>query len=131
MTNLTEAARQDMDALANRLFDAIERADVATVEQIYAPDVQYWVNFTDQTLGLDTILEMTQLFTQKVKNFHYKIESREFFPGGFVQRCRITGELASGEALALPLCLVIYVEDGQITRLYEYINVASFMPVFA
>ena len=131
MTNLTEAARQDMDALANRLFDAIERADIAAVEQIYAPDVQYWVNFTDQTQGLDTILEMTRLFSHKVKDFHYEIESREFFPGGFVQRCRIAGELASGEALAVPLCLVIYVKDGEITRLYEYINVASFMSVFA
>jgi len=131
MTNLTEAARQDMDALANRLFEAIERADIAAVEQIYAPDVEYWVNFTDQTQGLDTILEMTRLFSRKVKDLHYEIESREFFPGGFVQRCRITGGLASGEALAVPLCLVVYVKDGRITRLYEYINVASFMPVFA
>lgn len=131
MTNLSEAARQDMDALANRLFEAIERADIAAVEQIYAPDVEYWVNFTDQTQSLDTILEMTRLFSRKVKDLHYEIESRDFFPGGFVQRCRITGELASGEALALPLCLVIYVKDGRITRLYEYINVASFMPVFA
>jgi len=131
MTNLTEAARQDMDALASRLFEAIERADIAAVEQIYAPDVEYWVNFTDQTQGLDTILEMTRLFSRKVKGLHYEIESREFFPGGFVQRSRIAGELASGEALAVPLCLIIYVEDGRITRLYEYINVASFMPVFA
>jgi ketosteroid isomerase-like protein len=131
MQNLTEAARQDMDALASRLFEAIERADIAAVEQIYAPDVEYWVNFTDQTQGLDTILEMTRLFSRKVMDLHYEIESREFFPGGFVQRCRITGELASGEALAVPLCLVIYVKDGRISRLYEYINVASFMPVFA
>jgi ketosteroid isomerase-like protein len=131
MTTLNEAARQDMDALANRLFDAIERADIAAVEQIYAPDVEYWVNFTDQTQGLDTILEMTRLFSQKVKDLHYEIESREFFPDGFVQRCRITGELASGEALAVPLCLIVYAKDGRITRLYEYINVASFMPVFA
>lgn len=131
MTNLSEAAGQDMDALANRLFEAIERADIAAVEQIYAPDVEYWVNFTDQTQSLDTILEMTRLFSRKVKDLHYEIESREFFPGGFVQRCRITGELASGEALAVPLCLVIYVNDGRITRIYEYINVASFMPVFA
>jgi ketosteroid isomerase-like protein len=120
-----------MDALASRLFEAVERADIAAVEQIYAPDVEYWVNFMDQTQGRDTILEMTRLFSQKVKNLHYEIESREFFPGGFVQRCRITGELASGEMLAVPLCLVIYVKDGRITRLYEYINAASFMPVFA
>jgi len=78
MKNLTEAARQDMDALASRLFEAIERADIAAVEQIYAPDVEYWVNFTDQTQGLDTILEMTRLFSRKVMDLHYEIlESTE------------------------------------------------------
>ena len=129
MTNLTETARQDMDALASRLFKAIESADVEVVAQIYAPDVAYWINFSDQTLGLDSILDLTRFFTQKVKGLHYEIQSREFFPGGLVQRCIITGELASGEMLAVPLCLIIYIEDGRITRLYEYMDFASFAPV--
>jgi hypothetical protein len=43
----------------------------------------------------------------------------------------ITGELASGEALAVPLRLVIYVEDGRIARPYEYIDGASMTPLFA
>ena len=131
MTYLTERARQDMDALASRLVEAIERKDIEALKQIYAPDVEYWVNVTDQSQGLEAILELTQLFNQKIKDLHHEIESRDFFPGGLVQRSRIKGELASGEALAVPLCLVIYVEDGRITRLYEYINAASMMPVFA
>ena len=74
---------------------------------------------------------MVRIFHQKVKNLHYDVESREFFPGGFVQKCKIMGELASGEALAVPLCLIIYVEDGRIVRLYEYLNLQSMMHVFA
>jgi len=31
----------------------------------------------------------------------------------------------------VPLCLVIYVEDGRIVRLYEYIDVGSIASVFA
>ena len=131
MINLTETARQDMDGIANRLFEAIECADIDGVKQIYAPDVHYWMNFADQSQGLDEILEMTRIFNGKIKDLHYEVEAREFFPGGFVQRCRITGELASGEALAVPLCLVIYVEDGRIVRLYEYLDVASIASVFA
>jgi len=46
---------------------------------------------------------MVRLFSQKIKGLHYDVESREFFPGCLVQRCKITGELASGEALAVPL----------------------------
>ena len=131
MTNPTEAARQEMDALANRFFDAIERADIDAVEQAYSPDVEYWMNVTRQSQGLDAVLQLARLFSRKVKGLHYEIESRDFFPDGFVQRCRITGELASGEALDVPLCLVIYVEDGRIVRLYEYIDVASIASVFA
>jgi ketosteroid isomerase-like protein len=74
---------------------------------------------------------MVRLFSRKVKDLQYEVESREFFAGGFVQRCRVTGELASGEALAAPLCLVIYVEEGRIARLYEYIDADSIMPLFA
>lgn len=33
MTALTEAADKDLDALANRFFDAIERADIEAVER--------------------------------------------------------------------------------------------------
>ena len=131
MTDPGEAARQDIDALANRFFDAIERADIDAVEQAYAPDVEYWMNLTGESQGLDAILELVRLFSRKVKDLHYEVESREFFTGGFVQRCTITGELASGEALAVPLCLVIHVEEGRIARLYEYIDAASIMPVFA
>jgi len=131
MTNLTEEAHKDMDELANRFFAAIEREDMDAVRQAYAPDVEYWMNFMPETHGLEMILNMVSVFHQKVKNLHYDVESREFFQGGFVQRCRIMGELASGEALAVPLCLIIYVEDGRIVRLYEYLNLQSMMHVFA
>jgi hypothetical protein len=53
MINPTETARQDMDRIANCLFEAIERADIDRVQQMYAPSVKYWVNFTDQSQGLD------------------------------------------------------------------------------
>jgi ketosteroid isomerase-like protein len=131
MTDPTEAARQEMDALANRFFDAVERADIDALEQTYAPNVEYWMNVTRQSQGLDALLHLARLFSQKVKGLHYVIESRDFFPGGFVQRCRITGELASGEALDVPLCLVIHVGDGRIVRLYEYIDAGSIVSVFA
>ena len=130
MTNLTETARKEMEELADRFFAAIEREDIDAVAQAYSPDVEYWINIMPETLGLEMILNLVHIFHEKVKNLHYDIESREFFPGGLVQRCRIMGELASGEALAVPLCLIIYVEDGRIVRLYEYIDRDSMMHVF-
>ena len=73
MTDLTEAARQEMDALANRFFDAIERADIDAVEKAYDPDVEYWMNVTGQSQGLDAVLELVRLFSRKVRNLHYEV----------------------------------------------------------
>ena len=130
MTKLTEKSHMEMDQLANRFFDAIERADFDAMKQAYAPDVVYWMNALPETQGLDALLDLARLFHQKVKNLNYEVESREFFSGGFVQRCKIRGELASGETLAVPLCLIIYIQDGRIVRLYEYLDTASMMHVF-
>jgi ketosteroid isomerase-like protein len=131
MTHNTKAEHREMDALANRFFNAIERADFDAVKQIYSPDVEYWVNVRDESRGLDAVLELVKQFSLKVKNMHYDIESREFFPGGFVQRCRVTGELSSGEGLSVPVCLVIHIEEGRISKLYEYLDAASIMHVLS
>jgi len=130
MTNLTEKSHIEMDQLADHFFSSIERADFDAMKQAYAPDVVYWMNALPETQGLEALLDLALLFHQKVKNLHYEVESREFFSGGFVQRCKITGDLTSGEKLAVPLCLIIYVEDGRIARLYEYLDTASMMHVF-
>jgi len=130
MTNLTEQAHKDMNAFADRFFAAIERKDIEAVKQAYAPDVEYRINFMTETMGRDNIVDMVHIFHEKVKNLNYDIESREFFQGGFVQRCRIKGELASGDGLSVPLCLIVYMEDGRIKRLYEYLDRDSMMHVF-
>ena len=67
MRDFTEAECRDMDALANRFFSAIERADIDAVERAYAPDVEYWTNVTRESLGLDAILGMVRLFSRKVR----------------------------------------------------------------
>ncbi len=56
-----ESERREMDALANRFFDAIERADICAMEQAYAPEVEYWRNVTGQSQKLDAILGLARL----------------------------------------------------------------------
>ena len=131
MSNPTVATCGDMDAFADRFFNAIEGADIDALKQAYDPNVKLWINITGKSEGLDTALQLMHLFTSKLKGLHYEVEAREFFADGFVQRHTVTGILASGEALAVPVCLVVHVVDGRITRLYEYLDAASIQPVFA
>ncbi len=119
------------DLLASKFFAAIERADIDALEELYSPEVGVWINATGRTQGRSASLRLLRVFTARVKELRYDIESREFFPGGFVQRHVLTGKLASGEVLAVPVCLVVHVLDGRIDRLYEYLDAAAIAPVFA
>ena len=119
------------DQLASDFFAAIERADIDALEGLYSPDVGVWINATGRTQGREASLRLLRVFTSRVKELRYDIESREFFRGGFVQRHVLRGKLASGEVLAVPVCLVVHVLDGRIERLYEYLDAAAIAPVFA
>ena len=120
-----------VDALASRFFAAIERGDLDAIEAIYSPDVAVWVNVTRQTSGLAANLRLLRSFTARVRDLHYEVEERSLIPGGFVQRHTITGRLASGETISVPVALIVRVADGRITRIDEYLDSAAIAPVFA
>ncbi len=132
MENLSgHAAFDEMEKVANEFFGAIERADIDAVEALYAPDVEVWINVTGRSQGRAQSVKLLRSFTSRIHNLAYDVEQREPIHGGFVQRHVLRGELASGEKLAVPVCLVVYVEDGRITRLYEYLDSVAIAPIFA
>jgi ketosteroid isomerase-like protein len=110
---------------------AIERGDLDAVRDLYAADVQIWHNVTNRTQTRDENLKLLQYFTAKVSNRRYEIHARDFFPGGFVQRHTLHGTLASGAAVTAPVCIVVYVANGEIERLFEYLDQAAVAGVFA
>ena len=120
-----------IDALASRFFAAIERADLAEIEALYSPDVAVWINVTQQTTGLAANLRLLRGFTARVRDLHYEVEKHTFFAGGFAQRHTITGRLASGVAIAVPVALFVRVAGGRITHIHEYLDSRAIAPVFA
>jgi ketosteroid isomerase-like protein len=124
-------AVDEMHEVADAFFSAIERADIDAIEALYAPDVEVWINVTGQTQGRSQSVKLLRNFTNRVRKLHYDVELRSPIPGGFVQRHVLRGELESGHVLAVPVCLVVTIEDGRIARLYEYLDSAAIAPVFA
>ena len=124
---MTEA----LNAVATRLFAAIERGDLEAVRDLYAPDVQIWHNVTNRSQTRDENLKLLKYFTSRVADRRYEIHARDFFPGGFVQRHTLHGTLASGDRISAPVCIVIYVAAGKIERLYEYLDPATVSGIFA
>lgn len=122
---------REIDDLAKAFFEAIEGDQLEKVRELYAPDVEVWHNVTDHAQSREENLKLLANFAGRVSKRRYEVLSREFFPGGFVQRHRLHGELGSGQPLALHACLVVHVADGRISRLYEYLDSAAVQPAFA
>jgi uncharacterized protein len=55
----------------------------------------------------------------------YDIVRRERLSDGFLQQHVLRGTTRSGATLEMPACLVVRVEQGRITRLDEYLDVAQ------
>lgn len=119
---------QQVEALARRFFDAIERGDVDEVRSIYAPDAVIWHN-TDgiETTPAENVAVLTA-FVGRISERRYEARRLQAFPGGFVQQHVLTGVRRDGRRLQLPACLVCSVKDGRITRLDEYFDSAAVAP---
>ena len=122
---------EQTDAIASRLFAAIERGDLDAVRDLYAPEVEIWHNVTGRSQTRDENLSLLRYFTARVSERRYEVQARDFFPGGFVQRHVLHGTLDSGARIAVPVCLVVYVSTGKIDRLFEYLDQAAVRAVFA
>ncbi len=115
----------EIRALAQRFFDAVEAGDVGALWDIYAPDAKIWHN-TDEIAT--TVAENLQTLAGFVKRIHerrYRDRRVAVFEGGFVQQHVLHGVRADGVALTLPACIVCEVADGRITRLDEYFDSAQ------
>ena len=120
-----------LDTLADDFFSAITQGNLERVATLYEPDLEIWHNVTRRTQSREENLKLLEVFTSRVKSLRYEVHAREFFPGGFVQRHTLHGSLASGEALAVPVCIVIHAAGGRIQRLYEYLDAAAVASAFA
>jgi ketosteroid isomerase-like protein len=121
----------DTERIASDFFAAIQRRDLDAVRALYSPDVQIWHNVTGKTQTREENLKLLRFFTGRVSELRYEVLARDLFEGGFVQRHVLHGKLASGELVAAPVCLVVYVSKGRIERLFEYLDPAAVQGVFA
>ena len=129
-TDTTHAAYQESNAIADRLFDAIARSDIAEVERVFSPDVAVWhsgdVRDNDHTRSVKIIAWFIGASTER----HYEILDRQLFDGGFVQQHVLHATSRTGATIAMRVCIVIkHGADGLITRIDEYFDPAEMAPL--
>ena len=119
----TDTAEQFL-AIADRLFKAIERGDVDTLAEIYAPDATIWHNTDGKIEAPEQNLSRLRQFLALSSTRAYTEIRREPTPAGFVQQHVLRAQLKNGREFVLPACIICVVTNGRITRLDEYFDSA-------
>ncbi|GJF11482.1 ketosteroid isomerase [Mycolicibacterium cyprinidarum] len=118
--------------LADRLFNAIENSDIATVEKLFSPDVAVWKSGDERPSDRDRSVRIISWFVNATVDRHYEILDRQPFEGGFVQQHVLHANGRSGASIAMRVCIVIKLgTDGLISHIDEYLDPAEISPLLA
>ncbi len=123
------SSSDDILVLARRFVAAIQAKDVDTVRQCYAPGARIWHNVDGKVQSVDDNIKGVHWIHRVLANVQYDVKRLVAIPGGYLQEHVLRGTLASGEAFAMPACVICMVEDGVITTLDEYLDSAHTKPL--
>lgn len=121
---MTSSFADSPTAIAKRLFAAIEAGDIAAVEKLYAPAIVIWHNYDGVEQSLSENLRTLRWLTRNATDLRYEEIRLQETPRGFVQQHVLRATGPGGVRLEIPACMVGTVNDGQITRIDEYLDSA-------
>lgn len=124
--------------VANRLFTAVERGDVAAVAAMWSDDIAVWragsVREPFKTDGKARAMRVIEWFIRATTQRRYEILDRQPFDDGsargFVQQHILHATGHAGQSISLRVCIVIRVgAAGLIERIDEYFDPAGIAPL--
>ncbi|UNU42472.1 nuclear transport factor 2 family protein [Sphingopyxis sp. YF1] len=119
------AEQDDIRAMAQRFFDAIEAGDIETIKDSFTPDAEIWHNTDELVVTRDQTAQVLTAMVARIGDREYADRQLTVFPGGFVQQHVLKGKrVHDGGAVRLPCAIICKVVDGRITRLDEYFDSA-------
>lgn len=119
------------DALATSFFDAIERGDLDRVRAAYAPDAVVWHNTDRQEQDVEANLRVLAWVVRNISERQYGDVQRAVLDDGFVQQHVLSGVGPNGARFAMPAMMRVWIRDGLITRLDEYLDSAQVAAMMA
>ncbi|WP_405181936.1 nuclear transport factor 2 family protein [Nocardia sp. NBC_01377] len=117
-------------AVIDRLFTALGNGDVDAAIACLSTDAKVWHAFDRVAHDLGTVRAGWEKLIAGTSERSVTDVRRAPTPTGFVQQHLMTMRTLAGTRLAWPVCIVVRVDDGLISRLDEYIDRAGhFTPV--
>lgn len=114
----------EIETLATKFFAAIQAGDIETVAATYSDDAVIWHNYDQIEQHKADNLRTLQYVIATVQGRSYDDVRRTVLDDGFVQQHVLRGT-APGGPLEVPAMLRVWVADGRITRLDEYLDTAQ------
>jgi ketosteroid isomerase-like protein len=116
-------SKDHIDALADRLFGALERGDLPAYLACYNPDARIWHSRDEADTDLAQNEEAEHIFFARVANRRFEVLERHIFDRGFVQEHLVHGVLEDGSVMRLPVLFIAHLdEEGRFLRVSEYLN---------
>jgi ketosteroid isomerase-like protein len=120
--------------VADRLFTAIEKSDVAAVDRLWSSDIAVWRVGARRDNDKARALRVIDWFITATIERHYEILDRQLFHGGsvcgFVQQHILHATGRAGQSISMRVCIVITVgTNGLIDRIDEYFDPAEIAPL--
>ncbi len=112
-------------AVADRLFDSVEKGDLKAVAQLYAEDIVVWHNNDQVEQTKAQNLAAIAGAIERLVSRRYANRRIDVFPGGFVQQHMFVATRPNGEVIEMPAVVVARVANGLITRIDEYFEGAA------
>ena len=120
--------------VADRLFAAIEKGDMAAVDRMWSDDIAVWRVGARRDNDKARALRVIDWFITTTTERHYEILDRQLFDdgstSGFVQQHILHATGHAGQSISLRVCIVIKVgASGLINRIDEYFDPAGIAPL--
>jgi ketosteroid isomerase-like protein len=116
--------------VADRLFAAIEKSDMAAVERLWSDDIAVWRVGARRDDDKGRALRVIDWFITTTIERRYEILDRRLFEDGFVQQHILHATGHAGQAISMRVCIVIRMGiNGLINRIDEYFDPAEIAPL--
>jgi ketosteroid isomerase-like protein len=128
------AAAEAIVDVADRLFTAIEKSDLAAVDRMWSDDIAVWRVGARRHDDKARALRVIDWFITTTTERRYEILDRQLFDdgstSGFVQQHILHATGHAGQSISLRVCIVIKVgTNGLINRIDEYFDPAGIAPL--
>jgi len=120
--------------VADRLFTAVEKSDMAAVDRMWSHDIAVWRVGARRDDDKARALRVIDWFIRTTTERRYEILDRQLFDdgstSGFVQQHILHATGHAGQSISLRVCIVIKVgTKGLINRIDEYFDPAGIAPL--